>query len=315
MKACLRVEKNIDESAIKMMSKTCVDLLISGAYTVVDLPIINPTFIHKTGDIIQVGKNEIKMSRDYNSTPIKETENDIDSFTIFSNIFNLGKKIDNLIIKSDLENIDKHTDYEIYKIVIQSLLERDTYKNLFYLIDEIVRFFEKYGFVSFPESDYEEMKDECVILDFLTIVYIMYEAFWLREQYANATHKYPKIYDYVFSKIKCNSILKQIQSNLEFIDSHINNYCRFETEYNSDNESWETKIIFNNALMLGVYELKVQLSRDNNDETIGICKNPACNNTFKRYGFKQQYCNEYECNLSRQNQRKQKSRDNKKSSK
>lgn len=312
MKAFLKVESNsILESKKQKLNEIKAEIEINTP--IKELAIYNRSLNLRKGDIFETDDFVITQLKDKKYQPTFKIKNDINSYEVFISIYNLGKKIDEYISDDNFNSINKSNNiYDIYKQVILSLLESNNIIIL-ELSELILDFFNNYGFVIiYDYEDYLSTNDECIIYYFLLFTYLIYESFLLRINLADNRKVYSKIYAFINNNPRNNELLEHINNNLKFFDSNVNNHCYFNTIFDSTNDSWNTNIIFNNPLVLSIYELKIQLSRDNNDETIGICKNPACNKSFKRIGFKQQYCSDYECKLSRQNQRKRKSRNNKK---
>ena len=312
MKAFLRVENNsIIENKKKKLADIKTEIEINTPIR--ELAIYNKNLNLRKGDIFETDNYTITQLKDKKYKSTFKIKNYINSYEVFISTYNLGKKIDEYISDNIFNDINKSDNiYNVYKQVILSLLESNS-KIVLELSELILDFFDNYGFVVlYDYEDYLSTKDECIIYYYLLFTYLIYESFLLRINLADNRKIYSKIYSFINNAPSNNELLEHIDNNLKFLDSKITNHCYFKTIFDNKNESWNTNIIFNNPLVLSIYELKIQLSRDNNDETIGICKNPACNNSFKRIGFRQQYCLEYECNLSRQSQRKRKSRNNKK---
>ena len=310
MKAYLRVEKNINKDVLEETKNQIYTIYLEKIFSIEDLTIFNPDYEEKENEINYHNELTIQSKRNKLYKPTIEIYNNINSYKVFLRLFNLGKLINDLIDKERLSTPKENNEfYDIYKNSI--ILVLNDKKHFKILLDEIISFINDFGFFTTPMFKNNIDINECNIVYFLMIAYFIYEAFFIRENLANGKNYYSKIFSYIYINPNDYNIFEHIENILIFLDSKFDNYCSFETSYDDDNECWYTNIIFNNALKLGIYELKVQLSKDNNDDTIGICKNIACNRSFKRTGFRQQYCLDDDCNLMRQNQRKQKSRQQK----
>lgn len=113
-----------------------------------------------------------------------------------------------------------------------------------------------------------------------------------------------------------------IDEKLELLDKKsmavrfltIRDYEKDEDGNKNFTERWKTVMLFSTPLNVAIYELKLELS-NNTETTFVVCKNPECNNVFERKSGRKKYCDDYECILSRQRLRANKSLYNKKMSK
>lgn len=141
--------------------------------------------------------------------------------------------------------------------------------------------------------------------------YLIYETFYLFKRLNNFMEELPlSIYKVMYEKNLDNDIIDKINYNLEYLEN-IDSFS-YHSEFDKKNVLWKTDLLFNNSLSLVIYELRMQLSK-NDDVTFSICKNPACLKTIVVTNGNQLYCtNNEECYRTREKQRQKVSRDNKK---
>ena len=251
-----------------------------------------------------------------------EPNNKINSAEVFKDVLEIGRTIDNLLeIKKT--NIDDHLIENYYKTIISSAIKSNTD-----IIEKsIIDFINKYGAFMTIISKITDPKITFSVVDFLFYCYVIYEIHTL---YCSIIKNKPiklvtfnNIYNYKINKIsnkkeddfdEFNSdddeIYDIIDERLQLLDKKMIS-VKFLTIKDMDDDDyfnyrWKTIMIFSNPVSLALYELRLELS-NNTETSFSICQNPYCNNVFIRYSARQKYCLEYECNLTRQRIRKQKS--------
>ena len=305
MQAYLRVEKNVNSQTINAEKGVILDLYLDKIFSINDLSIRNPNYSYKKNEVVSTGGFDIDIVENILYKPKIEIHKNINSNVVFAEVSNIGKLISDSIDYSKLANIPQKDNFvKTYKYIIELLLNEEKAFRLF--LDKIFSFIDTYGIPMVTEL--ENINTECNILDFLLTAYLIYEAFLLRYNLANMKKDYQALFKYINPNPNDSDIFNHINNILNFLDDKYHISCSFESTFDVDNECWNTNMIFDDAIKLAIYELKIQLSQDNNSETIGICKNVACNRIFTRIGFRQQYCSNYDCIMMRQNQRKRKSR-------
>lgn len=235
------------------------------------------------------------------------------SYFPFINIVNFIKIFDekiNEMYKQDeelaslLSNPKNEKREYYYKSALYFILTK--YGSLFNdVITFIGQYMTTYGFIK-NISKNEKSTNQCNIFNLLYDFYCIYEAFYLFK-YLNKESLENK----VFLSIHYNSDIddKEVKNRIDNILKSFERTsgCIHHSKYNENSYCWEPILIFDNSLALAVYELRMQLSQ-NSDTHLIVCQNPLCNKTITAYHKGQKYCiDDNECFRTRQNLRKKKS--------
>ena len=254
----------------------------------------------------------------------------VDSFKLFKLCVDIGKVIEIKLlngqngIKNKKINVEEYY-YENIKIALK--------ENIDEVVDKVTNFIDLYGYfttsdICYGYDDVDEYGNEINgyehvfnLLDFVYFCYIVYEIIILFKSVKNykplklslLNSSYPlnvnKLnYKNDDEKTIIFDIIENKLNSLNVFDTKME--ITIEKDYDKKNfflERWKPIPLFSDPLSICLYELKLQLSEDV-QPSYCICKNPYCNNFFIRENKNQDYCGEYECNCSRQNQRKDKQR-------
>ncbi len=238
------------------------------------------------------------------------------SYEPFEYIINIMKMFDDKISKYLDDNFirtivkDKKLDKEkIYKNILYYICDRNR-ELTSDMVNIVGKFMTYFGFIRNVYDD-KKLTNKCNVFELMYSFYLIYETFYLFKRLNNFMEELPlSIYKVMYEKNLDNDIIDKINYNLEYLEN-IDSFS-YHSEFDKKNVLWKTDLLFNNSLSLVIYELRMQLSK-NDDVTFSICKNPACLKTIVVTNGNQLYCtNNEECYRTREKQRQKVSRDNKK---
>lgn len=256
--------------------------------------------IDENGNIVVIqAENEIyKVAR--------KTE-EIKSYEVYKKIIDIGKSLEQLISENkDNANIDldilKLNQRDLFYKYVLNLIMKDIDTFEIYL-SEIIYLMTLYGFIHTERI--EDFDGMCKVLNFLYYCYVFYEIFYLYWSIIGGNENTETTLYILFNKQQSMSLDRYayIEEMLEILSVQLNSPIDVKSEFDNEGFRYNIYLVFDNALALALYELRLQLT-DNADTTFAICKNPHCLNTFDRTTRKSEFCEDYECGLSRDNQRK-----------
>lgn len=312
MKAFLHISSNINKNMIQDFLMTQLDLYEFGSFDIEEVELENDNITIPANNIITIGDIEIETKNKILYQAEELIEENADSYLVFKDIFEMGNEIEKFInIENDIPVISKETNiskYDFYKQSIKNMLKRKNNFNKF--IIRVINLLKKYGIIVTynPNTSLENI---CNILELLISSYFIYESYQLFYYLQNYMEIDLKLFNCYTKKLTRLETFKYIDNSINFLENCTPKSFYYKSTYNNENERWDTILVFENALQLSIYQLRVYLSKDGNDENIGICK--YCKSPFERIGDKKLTCDNYECIRTRQNNRKKKSNQKKKS--
>lgn len=283
----------------KSIDKLCFDL---------DMTYKVGTEINMNGNIAIVDKNsKIKY---------EEKPKIIYSYEPFEYIINIMKVFDNKILKylndkfinTIVKDKEKNQE-EIYKNIFYYIYSTNS-ELTFDMIEIIGKYMTYFGFIRNVYND-KKLTNKCNVFELMYSFYLIYETFYLFKKLNDITEELSlSIFNLKYEKYSEEVIIDKIDYNLDYLEN-IDSFS-YHSKFDKDNFLWKTDLLFNNSLSLVIYELRMQLSK-NADVSFSICENPECLRTIVITHDNQHFCiGNKECERTRANQRKKKSRNNKK---
>lgn len=312
MKAFLHISNNTNKNMIRDFLLAQLDMYKCGIFDIEEIEIENTDLIIPANNKSTFDNVDIESKKEIIYKKENITKNDVNSYLVFKDIFNIGNEIEkSLNIDDDIKTIMKNNEYikyNFYKQAIKNMLKRKN--NLHKFIFKITPILERYGIIETFNPN-TQLTNICNVLELLVYSYFIYECYHLYYCLQDYMEIDLKLFNFYTNNLTRENTFKYIDDTISFLENQTSTSCYFKSNYNKENERWDTILIFENALQLTIYELRTILSKDANDENIGICK--YCKTPFERIGIKKKTCDDYECIRIRQNNRKKKSNQNKKS--
>jgi len=173
-----------------------------------------------------------------------------------------------------------------------------------YTCSIVATFIRNFGIVRNVYDNNHKLLNKCNILELIYKMYQIYTAYYLNETiYLFEETSDLKIYNLIDSNIQNNKL--KIINNILLENEKIGSSF-YVSRYDKEEYLWKLFLVFENALSLAFYELRMLLSGDG-EYNRKICKNKECLKPFKSSHKGQLYCKRKECIISRQNQRQRES--------
>jgi len=317
MKAYIKIDNNNQEELGNFLTADSERLRTEYfvSFTTIDEICFNLDEVYKMGTKINMNGNIAIVDKNA-IINYEEKPKIVYSYEPFEYIINIIKMFDNKIskclnddfIKSIVKDKNKSQE-EIYKNIFYYIYSNND-ELTFDMISIIGKYMTYFGFIRNVYND-KKLTNKCNVFELMYSFYLIYETFYLFKKLNDMTEELPlSIFKLKYEKISEKAIIDKINYNLDYLEN-IDSFS-YHSKFDENNILWKTDLLFNNSLSLVIYELRMQLSK-NADVSFSICQNPMCLRTIIVTNGNQRYCSDNEeCERTRNNQRKKKSRNNKK---